>query len=66
MESAPQVGADYRWTPSAFTACPEDKALIRGLTAQVDGRVIYINREHHYFRAEGSFPGGVIRECFKY
>ena len=27
---------------------------------------IYVTRKRHYFRVEGSFPGGVIRECFKY
>lgn len=65
MNSVPEPGTAWHWTPSAFTLAKEETP-VRGLTAEVDGRVVYVNRQHRFFRVEGSFPGGVIRECFKF
>lgn len=32
----------------------------------IEGTVVYVNFPHRYFTAEFSFPGGRIRESFKY
>lgn len=61
------VGDPISWTPTAFRA--GDLSLtdrVLGAAGRVDGRVVYVNAEHRYFRAAAAFPGGVIRECFKF
>lgn len=62
----PEIGAPVSWIPAAFTSHGDDSAGILGVTVRVNGRIVYINREHRWYRAEARFAGGVIRECFKY
>lgn len=64
--SAPEVGAPYRWIPAAFTVYGEDSSGVLGATVYVNGRISYVNEQHLFFRAEAVFPGGIIRECFKW
>lgn len=60
----PEVGAPWSWVPTAFTVHGPDTAGILGATVRVNGRVIFVNEAHGWFRAEAAFPGGLIRECF--
>lgn len=66
MKDTPEVGDPICWTPTAFTQNSEQTAGILGVTVRVSGRITYVNSEHRYCRAEASFPGGIIRECFKF
>lgn len=62
----PDVGDPFSWTPTAFTfgACSRMEHF--GAVSRVNGRVVYVNLEHGWFRAEGTIPGGTIRECFHF
>lgn len=62
----PKVGDPWSWTPAAFTNHGDDCAGVLGAVVRVNGRITYVNRAHGFFRAEASFPGGTIRECFKF
>lgn len=64
--SAPEVGAPWSWVPTAFSTVSDKTAGILGATTRVYGRIVYVNLEHGYFRAEAVFAGGVIHECFKF
>ena len=62
----PEVGAPYRWTPSAFTEHNSGVAGMLGASVRVSGRIVYVDLEHRYFRAEAACEGGVLHECFKF
>lgn len=62
--SAPEVGQPWSWVPTAFSAFSDKTLGILGATTRVNGRIIYVNEEHNWFRAEATFAGGTIRECF--
>ena len=62
--SAPDVGQPWRWVRPAVSACSARRRGLRGATTRVNGRIIYVNEEHNWFRAEATFAGGTIRECF--
>ncbi len=62
----PEIGDPWSWTPSAFAQYKEAPLDAFKGAGHVNGRVIYVNREHGWFRAEASFPGGTIRECFHF
>lgn len=66
MKDTPEVGDPICWTPTAFTHNSASTEYILGSTVRVSGRIVYVNEEHRYCRAEASFPGGTIRECFKF
>ena len=66
MKDIPEVGEPICWTPAAFTHNTDNSAGVLGLTVRVSGRIVYVNAEHRWYRAEASFPGGVIREGFKF
>ena len=63
--SAPEVGQPWSRVPTAFSAFSDKTLGILGATTRVNGRIIYVNEEHNWFRAEATFAGGTIRECFK-
>lgn len=64
----PEVGDTYSWIPSPFINNRPDMetAGVFGEVCRVHGHVIQVNLEHGWFRAEADFPGGKIRECFKF
>ena len=66
MKDTPEVGDPICWTPTAFTQNSEQTAGILGVTVRVSGRIVYVNEAHRWYRAEASFPGGTIREGFKF
>lgn len=66
MKEIPEVGEPLCWTPAAFTHNTDNSAGVLGLTVRVSGRIVYVNEAHRWYRAEASFPGGTIRECFKF
>lgn len=66
MKDIPEVGAPYCWKPAAFSDHSDAVAGILGVTVRLNGRVVYVNEEHRFFRVEARFPGGVLRECFKF
>ena len=65
MDSTPEVGDPYSWTPACFINHLPEEAARLGATVRVNGRVIYVNRAHGWFRAEATYAGGTIRECFR-
>lgn len=60
----PEVGQPWSWVPTAFSAYSDKSQGVLGATTRVNGRIIYVNRAHGWFRAEAVFAGGIIRECF--
>lgn len=66
MEINPEVGAPCCWTPAAFTEHNAGVAGLLGAAVRVSGRIVYVNLEHRFYRAEAACEGGVIRECFKF
>ncbi|MBR2582395.1 MAG: hypothetical protein IKO83_01525 [Oscillospiraceae bacterium] len=66
MKDVPEVGEPICWTPAAFTHNTDNSAGVLGLTVRVSGRIVYVNAEHRWYRAEATFPGGTIREGFKF
>lgn len=66
MRDIPEVGDPICWTPAAFTHNSDKTEYILGLTVRVSGRIAYVNEAHRWYRAEATFPGGIIRECFKF
>ena len=62
----PEIGDPYSWIPSAFTQFRDVPIDAFKAASRVNGRVVYVNRAHGWFRAEAKFLGGVIRECFKF
>lgn len=66
MKDIPEVGEPICWTPAAFTHNSDKTEYILGITVRVSGRIVYVNEAHRWYRAEASFPGGTIRECFKF
>lgn len=66
--TVPNVGDSVRFSPSAFIK-PDDEGddLYSGqLPYQLDGRIVYVNREHRYYIAEALLFGHKLRETFKY
>lgn len=66
MKDIPEVGEPICWTPTAFAHNSDKTEYIPGITVRVSGRIVYVNAAHRWYRAEASFPGGTIRECFKF
>ena len=66
MEISPEVGEPICWVPAAFTEHNTGVAWKLGAADRLSGRIVYVNEAHRWYRAEASFPGGVIRECFKF
>ena len=62
----PTVGERWIWVPTAFTVHTEAVQLILGAEVRLSGRVIEVNEAHRWFRVEAEFPGGKLRECFKF
>ena len=65
-ETIPEVGDTYSWEPTAFMAFGITAASILQASVTLHGRVTMVHEEHRWFRVEAEFPGGVLRECFKY
>jgi len=61
-----QVGDPYSWIPDAFTNHSEDSSGVLGAVVRLNGRVVQVHEEHRWFRVEATFPGGTLRECFKF
>ena len=66
MKDIPEGGEPICWTPTAFTHNSDKTEFILGITVRVSGRIVYVNAAHRWYRAEASFPGGTIREGFKF
>lgn len=66
MKDIPEVGEPICWTPAAFTHNTDKTEYILGITVRVSGRIVYVNEAHRWYRAEATFPGGTIREGFKF
>lgn len=66
MKEIPEVGDPICWTPTAFTHNTDKTEYILGSTVRVSGRIVYVNEAHRWYRAEATFPGGTIREGFKF
>lgn len=63
----PEIGDEMTWVPSSFYEMAEDHALRVGALRTVTGSVVYVNREHGYYRVRAQLPGGaVLHECFKF
>lgn len=43
-----------------------DKNGMKLLEEDCPCKVVYINRKHRFFTVEFQFPGGAVRESFKY
>ncbi len=63
----PYVGEPYSWKPCAYEGIygAQDLRSARG-TDKLNGRVVYVNREHRYFTAEAQIFGYKLRESFKF
>ena len=66
ISGIPRVGDPYVWIPTAFTCFSDYSQKILGANVKLCGRVIEVSEERRWFRVEAAFPGGVIRECFKF
>ena len=66
MSDTPEVGDPFSWIPAAFTVHTDATSDLLGAAVRLSGRIIYVNAAHRWFRAEARFPGGVLRECFKF
>lgn len=64
MNNIPEVGDPYCWEPSSFSDFSENASATLRATTRVSGRIVYVNREHGWFRAEAECNGTLIRECF--
>lgn len=63
----PEIGEPFTWVPSGFCEMEEQHALRVGALRTVTGEVVYVNREHGYYRVRAQLPGGaVLHECFKF
>ena len=65
-DSIPRVGDPYCWLPSAFTQFTGQQLALMHAADRLAGRVVFVNDAHRLFRVEAPFPGGVLRECFKF
>ena len=66
MKDIPEVGEPICWVPAAFTEHNSGVAGMLGAAVRLSGRIVYVNEAHRWYRAEASFPGGTIREGFKF
>ena len=66
MEHTPEVGEPFSWEPAAFTEHCANVATFLGATSRINGRIVYVNEAHRYFRVEGRCEAGILRECFKF
>lgn len=64
--TSPELGAPFSWEPTAFTEHGQTVAGFLGAATRLNGRVVYANAEHRFFRVEAAFAGGVMHECFKF
>ena len=63
---APRVGDPWCWLPAAFTQFTGQQLALMGAADRLAGRVVFVNEAHRFFRVEAAFPGGLLRECFKF
>ena len=56
------IGQELRMIPNVYV----DKNGYLLLEKDYPCKVVYINRAHRYFTVEFEFPGGKIRESFKF
>ena len=66
---APEIGENRTFIPAAFDEGYQGSRLssIRpDVDLAVTGTVVYVNEAHRWYRAEATFPGGTIREGFKF
>lgn len=63
-----EIGDSYRFTPYCMVYSPDgrlERAKPLADRNRVEGRVVMINRAHHWFRVRYRLPGvGVQHECF--
>lgn len=56
-----KLGAKVTFIPDAFTRIEN-----ADIPVEITGRIVYINREHRYFRVEAEVNGYLLHECFKF
>ena len=64
--SVPEIGDPYSWVPEVFSEHVHLSSIKLGAVARLNGRVVLVNEAHRFFRVEAAFPGGTLRECFKF
>lgn len=55
------LGAKVTFIPEAFTRIENTD-----IPVEIIGRIVYINRDHRYFRVEAEVNGYLLHECFKF
>lgn len=55
------LGAKMTFIPEAFTRIEN-----ADIPVEITGLIVYINREHRYFRVEAEVNGYLLHECFKF
>lgn len=58
-----EIGDKITFRPAAFFDNPSGYGPA---PTQVTGTVIYINKEHRYYRVAYEMPGCIGHECFKF
>lgn len=58
------IGEPFSWKPTAFEGASGIRSFEK--LARVSGRVVYINKAHHYFTVEAEAHGCKLRESFKF
>lgn len=61
MKQMIKLGAWVTFIPDAFTRIEN-----ADIPVEITGRIVYINREHRYFRVEAEVNGYLLHECFKF
>lgn len=56
-----KLGAKVTFIPEAFTRIEN-----ADIPVKITGRIVYINREHRYFRVKAKVNGYALHECFKF
>ena len=63
----PEIGDRLTWVPAAFVYFEKDHAERIGALAKVSGEVVYVHRDHGFYRVRAPLPGGgSLHECFKF
>lgn len=63
----PQVGDPLPFIPSAFVRyAQEDSRMVKNVPIKLNGRVVYVNREHRYYVVQAQCNGAVLNEAFKF
>lgn len=66
-DGIPEVGDRLSFVPASFIAFEDQRAERLRAPVMLHGEVVYVNREHGYYRVRAPLPGGGdLFECFKF